>query len=691
MKNKRILSASLTLFLVLNLSAAFFFSAPVLAATPKVNNNTRVAVGDRHALLLDGEGNIWAFGNNDDRQLGDGTNVSRPAPVIVYHKSWKGRAISVAAGSRQSLALLENGTVLAWGNGSSEQKIVNLDNVTAISAGQDICMAILESGYVVCWSDSMEQQAVEDSDGFPLINIGEISVGSNDLIILRDDIDGTVYQLAHGDYKTAEKVTVTIDIDSNNSSDSSSVSDDNSSDYSSHGYSYTTSLKDAVSVSAGADFGIALLRSGDVYSWGSSSSGALGQGYIFGEILTEAKKINNLSNIAKISAGFEHAIVKSESGEIFGWGDGNSRQVDPKTTSVYTSPEKINLGIDISQFECGTNFNLGISDAGDFYSWGDSKGLEKLALKQTFLKVAAPKVKAIDIKDSSITVTWDINEYFIEFAAGFLITYTMPDGTVGKTQLLPLNTSQITLLGLQAATNYRINMSVIGKTGYEDKLPVFVVQTAKAVEISPSPAQSAVSGGSSVNSQSGTASNLSGTNSEEPGGRITSLLSLIIIIIVLLMLVAAVIAIIYVWRKMKKDDSSRIKSVRVSPEENIRDAQEIDEDMIVSNKTAYIEKPEDLEEPSIALSSEETAEKELLAESTVIAAIPPGADSRTSEEELYESLIENQMGSSETDETDATDATDETDDEELPEIPLSIDDEDDDFITRKPGEPKNNE
>ncbi|MHB1483593.1 MAG: hypothetical protein ACYCYI_02925 [Saccharofermentanales bacterium] len=655
MKNHSKSSSSLILFVIISLFTAVLLSVPVIAATPRSNNNTRVAVGEKHALLLDGEGNVWAFGNNDSRQLGDGTDVSRRDPVMVYHKSWKGRAVSIAAGSNQSLVLLENGTVLSWGNGSSEQKLLNLSNVTAISAGQDICMAILESGYVVVWSNTMDQQAVEDSDGFPMVNISEISVGSNDFIILRDGIEGYVYQIYNDDYTKAYKVAAK---DSEN-------------------------LKDAVAIAAGSNFGLALLRSGDVCSWGASVNGVLGQGDVRDDHIAEARIIDNLSNVSRISAGKEHAITISDSNIASGWGNGGLRQLDSKTTGINTSPAVLNLGLaNISQFDCGDTFNLALSTAGEFYTWGSSRGLEKLTLKQTFKKVPNPQIKSIDVKDKSISISWNTGDYYIEMSSGFLLTYTMPDGTTNRTQLLPLNISQITLLSLQAATNYRITLSVIGRTGYEDKMPAIVVQTAKLVELSPTPVQSKQSDINSKTSQPAASGNISGTASQNPAkGKITSLLSLIIIIIILLMLAAAVVVIIYVWKKMKKDNSPRFKSVRVSPEKTRKQPTEATVTADIVKTVTEVQKTE--------TQKTEVQKIEMIPAAEVIdvpAIESPDVDIPLANEvELYESLIINQTDQAETAETE------DIEEEELPELPPVDDDDDDDFITRKPGEPKSSE
>ena len=52
-------------------------TAHAAAATPGI------AAGGQHALALQADGSVWAWGDNGDSQLGDGTTDYRPAPVRV--------------------------------------------------------------------------------------------------------------------------------------------------------------------------------------------------------------------------------------------------------------------------------------------------------------------------------------------------------------------------------------------------------------------------------------------------------------------------------------------------------------------------------------------------------------------------------------------------------------------------------
>ena len=68
-----------------------------------------------HALAILSDGSVWAWGDNDEGQLGDGTTTTATLPVRVLVP--RGVTFTaVAAGGTHSLALDSNGDVWAWGD-----------------------------------------------------------------------------------------------------------------------------------------------------------------------------------------------------------------------------------------------------------------------------------------------------------------------------------------------------------------------------------------------------------------------------------------------------------------------------------------------------------------------------------------------------------------------------------------------
>ena len=82
------------------------------------NDWTSISTGQDHALALKSDGTLWAWGNNDYGQLGDGTTIHKNYPVkISTETDW----ISIAARGNHSIALRSNGTLWAWGNNFNGQ------------------------------------------------------------------------------------------------------------------------------------------------------------------------------------------------------------------------------------------------------------------------------------------------------------------------------------------------------------------------------------------------------------------------------------------------------------------------------------------------------------------------------------------------------------------------------------------
>ena len=79
---------------------------------------TGIAAGAHHSLALDSEGHLWAWGYNNDGQLGDGTDANRKIPVEVKSDS---TFTGIAADGYYSLALDGEGHLQAWGTNKDGQ------------------------------------------------------------------------------------------------------------------------------------------------------------------------------------------------------------------------------------------------------------------------------------------------------------------------------------------------------------------------------------------------------------------------------------------------------------------------------------------------------------------------------------------------------------------------------------------
>src|ERR1700761_1982036 len=132
-----------------------------------------ISTGCLHSLALTPKGEVLAWGNNKYGQLGDDSTNESDVPVRVdLPRDFK--AVAVAAGCYHSLALGADGEVFAWGNnqdgqlGDGQPNLVNIlpveifiqvpaiGKVVQIYGGCEHTLALTSKGAVLAWGDDTE-------------------------------------------------------------------------------------------------------------------------------------------------------------------------------------------------------------------------------------------------------------------------------------------------------------------------------------------------------------------------------------------------------------------------------------------------------------------------------------------------------------------------------------------------------
>jgi hypothetical protein len=129
-------------------------SAPFRTVPVRVSglsNVTAVAAGDEHGLALLGNGQVVAWGDGTYGELGTGSTGSSDVPVPVVGLIG---VKAISAGTESSFALLKNGTIMVWGAEPGGQvdvptPVPNVSGVRAISGGGLDGLALLGNGTVV--------------------------------------------------------------------------------------------------------------------------------------------------------------------------------------------------------------------------------------------------------------------------------------------------------------------------------------------------------------------------------------------------------------------------------------------------------------------------------------------------------------------------------------------------------------
>jgi hypothetical protein len=147
-----------------------------------------IAAGRNHNLALLYDGTVVAWGDNSFGQASPPSNLSN--------------VVAITAGYLHSAALCSNGTVVVWGDNTFGQTNVppGLSNVVAIAAGDFHTLALLSNGTVVGWGDDTFGQLDVPSSVTQAVGIasgyyhGLALVPLNSLLLAHLTRDGLVMQ-----------------------------------------------------------------------------------------------------------------------------------------------------------------------------------------------------------------------------------------------------------------------------------------------------------------------------------------------------------------------------------------------------------------------------------------------------------------------------------------------------------------
>jgi alpha-tubulin suppressor-like RCC1 family protein len=325
-------------------------------------NVKAVAAGATHALAITTENELYAWGNNANGQLGDGTTDSANSPIKVAELGNNVTAITAGNGFSAALA---GGALYTWGANAfgqlgtgtlqeqSRPTRVSLSGVSQISAGSSFLLALTSSGNAYAWGANTSQQLGNGASG----NTAEphiltapkaVSVAVGYDFTVAASPDGRVQAWGKNDQRQLGNTTTT----------------DASRPVPVAGASSVTQ------VAAGAFHTLARRGDGRVLAWGLNDDGQLGDGTVTAR--ASATQVGDLTGVSQVAAGLFHSVALA-GGTCYVWGDNSYGQVGSSVASTdYHRPQALSVSVSFATIAAGGNYSLALTTDGKIYSWGEN-------------------------------------------------------------------------------------------------------------------------------------------------------------------------------------------------------------------------------------------------------------------------------------------------------------------------------
>jgi len=289
------------------------------------------SAGDLSALALTEDGEVYSWGSNSYNQLGRTAINGDPLPGKVVDPSGNStlqHIVAISIGSSNAIALADDGAIYSWGyySGGGGTRVPGtvsavsgggvLGKAVAVSAGWNWSSALLADGRVVTWgfdNSTLPSYVLAQSSGQPLSDAVAISAGY--LFGMALNGSGQIFAWGHNDEGQLGQ-------------------DDRVSPYPNailvKAPGGASTLSGITMVAAGGIHALALDSSGNVYSWGYSQHGQLGDGANHPRVnesplpdaVVSTAGTAQLGGVSALAAGYGHSLALTSDGSLLIWGQG---------------------------------------------------------------------------------------------------------------------------------------------------------------------------------------------------------------------------------------------------------------------------------------------------------------------------------------------------------------------------------
>lgn len=279
-----------------------------IAAIANFKDIVQIAVGYSHTLALDATGKVYAFGRNNEGQLGNGTTENSSVPVAVIWTGEAPRIVQVIASSATSYALDDKGQLWGWGRDryanlgdgeasregvSKPQKIMLPEAIVQVAVGRDHVLALSKTAKIYAWGLNASSQ-----------------VGYNSKNLANTPNAWGSPVLSPKALPSIEGVTVAAVYANGN----------------------TSYLRNSA---------------GKLYAWGMYGMSE-GTGTVYENLDKPTDVFTSLTGIEELAVGALHQVARNKAGELFSWGWSFEGSLGGSADSIinrwmYNSPLSIKL------------------------------------------------------------------------------------------------------------------------------------------------------------------------------------------------------------------------------------------------------------------------------------------------------------------------------------------------------------
>jgi alpha-tubulin suppressor-like RCC1 family protein len=336
-----------------------------------------IAVGPHHILALTKAGEVFAWGNNQDRQLGLNGSEEVLTPIRVDLPE---KIVYLATGFRQSYFIGQSGKLYACGDNSYGQLFSGDQKPRSAPEPVDLQTTVPEPERVQYPEIEDEIIVAETMNAFLTASGRVFTVGTGEM--------GSLGNGKIDEHKTPTYVPMPAPINQIESGD----------------WTFTV-----------------LTREGEVYNWGWGRFNALGHG--LDKYYPTPVKVPLPEKIVKIRCANWTTAALSASGQWYMWGENRFGALGTGNTDFIPGPVAITTPVPFAEIAPDWSHFLGLTPEGELYQWGNPKihwveagvqvdikpsdlSYQKIELPETPIKIQATERSDYALSESGKLYAW---------------------------------------------------------------------------------------------------------------------------------------------------------------------------------------------------------------------------------------------------------------------------------------------